>query len=79
MGYSPWGCQESDMAEQLSPLHFTRNSSFCDPSFSEAVLSVHQSAVQSGPLANLCFYGPNPCFPWAPRVCALVFLLRSRV
>ena len=80
VGYSPWSWEESDMAERLSTLHFTkRNSSFCDPSFSEAVLSLHQSAVQSGPPPNLCFYGPNPCFPWAPHVCALVSLLRSRV
>ena len=77
MGYSPWGREESDMAEQLSTLHFTKNSSFCDPSFSEAVLSLHQSAVQSGPPANLCFYGPNPCFPWGLCLCSCLFVTQQ--
>ena len=80
VGYSLWGCEESDMIEQLSKLHFTKkNSSFCDPSFSEAVLNLHQTAVQRALPPNLCSYGPKPLFPWAPRGCVLVYLLCSRV
>ena len=50
VGYSPWGCQESDMTEQLSTEHIYK---------SHTSNSLYPTLVNSGTKKCLCFLGSH--------------------